>query len=155
MISRAVIVSPSRIPSLVRRLRTQGLKIVFTNGCFDLLHEGHIRIFRFAKSKGDILIVGVNSDHSVSGLKGSARPIVPLKSRLEVLSALRHVDYLVPFSDSTPLRLIRAVRPDVLVKGADWKKSAVVGASFAGRVALCPLAPGFSTTKLIQKIKTN
>ena len=142
---------------LLRKSRRQRKRIVFTNGCFDLLHPGHVRLLRFAKRLGDLLIVGINSDRSVRTLKGSRRPIQSEKDRAELLSGLEAVDYVTIFKEKDPERLIRALRPDVLVKGADWKKKEVVGrsfvASYGGKVFAFPTVAGKSTTTLIQKIR--
>jgi len=143
------------LPELQRH-RASGKKIVFTNGCFDLIHLGHIKYFRFAKAQGDLLVVGVNTDASIRRLKGSKRPIVNESDRLSVLEELESVDYLVLFDDDTPGALIEAIRPDVLVKGADYAKEQVVGwdlvESYGGRVALAPLIDGRSTSNVIERI---
>ena len=140
----------------VRRLKARGRKIVFTNGTFDLLHLGHVRYLEKAKTLGDILVVGVNSDGSVKTYKAPDRPVNPEKDRMQVLAALACVDYVVLFRDPTPLALIQALRPDVLVKGSDWKKSRIAGAreveSWGGSVRRVPLVPGRSTTALIRKM---
>jgi D-beta-D-heptose 7-phosphate kinase / D-beta-D-heptose 1-phosphate adenosyltransferase len=140
----------------VQRHRAAGRRIVFTNGCFDILHLGHVKYFRFARAQGDLLIVGVNTDASIRGLKGPQRPIVNEHDRIEVLAELESIDYLVRFEDATPLRLIEAIQPDVLVKGADYKKEDVVGWEIVekrgGHVALAPLIDGRSSTNLIQRI---
>ena len=139
----------------IRSARRRGKRVVFTNGCFDLLHMGHTRLLEKARSLGDLLVVGLNSDTSIRRLKGLHRPINPEKARAEVLSALCAVDFVVIFSEETPERLIHQIRPDVLVKGGDWKKGAVVGrefvASYGGRVYLFPVVRGYSTTKLVNK----
>ncbi len=131
---------------------------MFTNGCFDLLHVGHVRYLQQAKSLGDILVVGLNRDASVRGLKGTGRPFTREKERAEVLGALEAVDYILLFADKTPERLIRAIRPDTLVKGGDWKKKDIVGSdfvkSYGGKVQSLGFVRGFSTTRLIQKIKS-
>jgi D-beta-D-heptose 7-phosphate kinase/D-beta-D-heptose 1-phosphate adenosyltransferase len=136
--------------------RAAGRRIVFTNGCFDLIHLGHVKYFQFARKQGDILVVGVNTDSSICKLKGPKRPIISEADRLSVLEELESIDYLVPFEDDTPLRLIRAVRPDVLVKGADYQKEQVVGwdvvEGYGGRVALAPLIDGRSTSAVIRRI---
>lgn len=141
----------------VDRLRAGGKKIAFTNGCFDILHVGHVRYLKKAKSLGDILIIGLNTDRSVKTIKGEKRPIVPEKERAEVLSALEFVDYVVFFNEPDPLRLIEALKPDVLVKGADWSKGRIVGReiveNLGGRVVRVPMVPGASSTGLIAKIK--
>ena len=132
-------------------------KIIFTNGCFDILHVGHVRYLRAAKRLGDRLVLGLNTDDSVKKLKGPGRPVNSERDRAEVLAALEAVDYVVLFSDPTPLRLIRAVRPDFLVKGGDWKKKDIVGSdfveSYGGKVKPLPFVEGFSTTRTLKKIK--
>jgi D-beta-D-heptose 7-phosphate kinase/D-beta-D-heptose 1-phosphate adenosyltransferase len=136
--------------------RETGRKLVFTNGCFDILHIGHVRYLNQARSMGDILVVGVNSDRSVSEIKGNARPIVPELERAEVLAALACVDLIFIFDDLTPKRVINAIIPDVLVKGADWDVAEIVGRDTvekAGGVVLnIPLVEGSSTTEIIRKI---
>ena len=138
-------------------IRRNGKKIVFTNGCFDILHLGHVKYLQQAKKLGDILVVGINSDSSVKKIKGRNRPLNKLKNRSGVLSALWCVDYIVPFSDTTPKRLIEAVKPDVLVKGADWKKEDIVGfefvRSYGGKVVNLPYLKGYSTTNLMKVIR--
>jgi len=137
--------------------RRRGSLVVFTNGCFDLLHPGHLHVLRSARAMGGMLIVGVNSDASVRRLKGAGRPLVPLEARMDVLSELRCVDAVVPFEEDTPLELIRTIRPDVLVKGGDYAPESVVGAgivlSRGGRVAIVPLLEGCSTTRLAEEIR--
>jgi len=146
------------LPRLLRILRrSRGRKrIVFTNGVFDLLHVGHARYLAAARRSGDLLVVGLNADCSVRRIKGPRRPIVPERERAEILGALRSVDHVVLFRDDTPERLIRAIRPDVLVKGADWKPGQIVGADFVkrngGRVVRIRLARGRSTTALVRRI---
>lgn len=133
-------------------LKKRGKKIVFTNGCFDLLHPGHIKILKFAKSKGDILIVGLNSDSSVKKIKGSQRPILDQKARAEILNAIEHVDFVTFFDQPTPYELINQLRPDVLIKGSDWKTGNIVGGDIVKKVFRVPLIKGHSTTALIKKI---
>ena len=132
-------------------------KIVFTNGCFDILHKGHVTYLQKARKLGDLLIVGINSDASVRRLKGADRPVNNEKDRAFVLGALDCVDKVVMFSEDTPEKLIRKIRPDVLVKGGDWKKENVVGGpfveSYGGKVRLIPFVKGFSTTGLLAKIQ--
>jgi D-beta-D-heptose 7-phosphate kinase/D-beta-D-heptose 1-phosphate adenosyltransferase len=139
----------------VRRRRWAGQTVVFTNGCFDLLHPGHVRLVRQARSLGDCLVVGLNSDASVQRLKGESRPINAAASRAEVLSALESVDAVTIFDEDTPLELIRAIRPDVLVKGGDYRPEDVVGRAeveaAGGRLVLIPLAEGHSTTNLVHQ----
>jgi D-beta-D-heptose 7-phosphate kinase/D-beta-D-heptose 1-phosphate adenosyltransferase len=145
-------------PELVTRValwRANGERVVFTNGCFDLLHVGHITVLEKAHSFGDRLIVAINSDASVSALKGPTRPIVGETDRARVLAALAAVDAVCVFSESTPMELILATRPDVLVKGGDYNVDTVVGAhevqSWGGQVKIVPIVPGFSTTRLIAR----
>lgn len=127
--------------------------IVFTNGCFDLLHEGHLYLLKEAKKSGDILIVAVNSDASVKKLKGETRPIETLEIRLKKLSDLPEVDYVISFADETPLQLIEKIKPTVLVKGGDYSPDNVIGKQYAQQVVIIPLLEGFSTTKIIQTKK--
>jgi len=138
--------------------RNEGKRIVFTNGCFDILHSGHISLLRFAKTQGDILIVGLNDDASIRRLKGVGRPINKSEQRIATLSEVQCVDHLLMFDADTPLDLIKAIRPDVLVKGADYKESKVVGgkyvASYGGRLALAPVVKGQSTTSILRKIES-
>jgi len=126
--------------------------VVFANGCFDLLHAGHVKLLAQAKSLGDLLVVALNSDRSVRRLKGASRPLVPQGERIQVLSALACVDYVTIFNEATPLETIRLLKPDVLVKGADYKISDIVGSGLVQKVARIPLLKGISTTGLVQKI---
>lgn len=139
----------------IHSLAQQGRKIVFTNGCFDLLHPGHLKVLREAKGWGDVLVVGVNSDASVARLKGPSRPIMLLDDRITMLAGLVPVDFVLPFEEDTPERLIRAVCPDVLVKGGDYSLGTVVGADFVikrgGKVEIVSLVDGHSTTEMIRK----
>ncbi|MFZ8784606.1 D-glycero-beta-D-manno-heptose 1-phosphate adenylyltransferase [Thermocrinis sp.] len=131
-------------------------KIVFTNGCFDILHAGHADYLNKAKSLGDILVVGINSDASVRRIKGEKRPILPQQMRAYLLDNLKPVDYVVIFEEDTPLELIKAIKPDVLVKGADWDLERIVGAdfvlSYGGRVERIPFSFDISTSKVIERI---
>jgi len=131
-------------------------KIVFTNGCFDLLHAGHADYLNKAKSLGDILVVGINSDASVRRIKGEKRPILPQQMRAYLLDNLKPVDYVVIFEEDTPLELIKAIKPDVLVKGADWDLERIVGAdfvlSYGGRVERIPFSFDISTSKIIERV---
>jgi D-beta-D-heptose 7-phosphate kinase/D-beta-D-heptose 1-phosphate adenosyltransferase len=149
------VLSLDRLLSRVAAWRWAEERIVFTNGCFDILHVGHIRLLEEARRKGGRLIVGLNSDDSVRRLKGPQRPIVGCVERARVLAALSAVDAVVVFEEDTPLRLIEAIRPDVLVKGGDYTEDGVVGArevrAWGGRVELIPLVPGASTTRIIRK----
>jgi D-beta-D-heptose 7-phosphate kinase/D-beta-D-heptose 1-phosphate adenosyltransferase len=137
--------------------RQQGAKIAFTNGCFDVLHAGHVQYLTEARAQADVLIVAVNTDSSIRHLKGIGRPVNPLSARAEVLAGLQAVDYVVAFDENTPQRLIELVRPDVLVKGADYRREQVVGGdfveSYGGRVHLAELRPGVSTTQLLQRVR--
>ena len=137
-------------------LKREGKKVVFTNGCFDLIHRGHVFLFGEAKKLGDVLIVAVNDDRSIRAIKGASRPIFPLEERLEILEAIEHIDYLIPFSDETPQKIISGLLPDVLVKGEDWKKDEVVGRKeveeAGGEVVLVSLCKGQSTTSLLKKV---
>lgn len=139
-----------------RRLHRRGQRIVFANGCFDLLHVGHVVLLERAKRLGDILIVAINSDRSVRALKGTHRPVVPQQDRARLLAALASVDYVAIFDDHTPLRLIEELQPDVLVKGADWRLGGIVGHELiqrrGGRIVRLPLVNGYSTTKLLRRI---
>jgi rfaE bifunctional protein nucleotidyltransferase chain/domain len=137
-------------------LKSEGKKVVFTNGCFDLLHGGHVHLFEEAKKLGDVLIVAVNDDWSIRKIKGASRPIFPLEERLEILGAIEHIDYLIPFAEETPQSVISLLLPDVLVKGEDWKMDEVVGRKeveeAGGKVVLVSLRRGLSTTSLLERI---
>jgi len=141
------------------RLRRNGLTVVFTNGCFDLIHGGHIYLFRQAKAQGDVLIVAVNSDASIRRLKGPARPVFPLAERMEVLAAFADIDYVTWFEEDTPQEIIAALLPDVLVKGGDWGAGEIVGAAevenAGGRVYRVPYRRGHSSTNIIENIRRN
>jgi D-beta-D-heptose 7-phosphate kinase/D-beta-D-heptose 1-phosphate adenosyltransferase len=141
----------------LRRHRALDETIVFTNGCFDVLHAGHVEYLEFAGRQGDVLVIGLNTDASVRRNKGPNRPICGETQRARVLAALEAVDYIVLFDEPTPQRLIEAVRPDVLVKGEDWRYKGVVGREFVeahgGRVVLAPLVKGLSTTALVERIR--
>src|SRR6185369_7454877 len=148
------------VPELLAALaprRAAGARVVFTNGCFDLLHPGHVRYLAAARALGDALVVGMNDDASVARAKGPSRPILRLAERAEVLAALAAVDHLIVFDEDTPRALIAALRPDVLVKGADWAAEDIVGAdevrAAGGRVERITLVPGVSTTDLIRRIR--
>lgn len=150
------------LPALRRRLaadRRAGQRIVFTNGVFDLIHPGHVRYLRAARRLGERLVVGINSDRSVRRLaKGPERPLVRQRDRAEVLAALEMVDYVVIFGQDTPYEVIRALRPDVLVKGGDWTVDRIVGADLVlargGAVRSLRFAPGYSTTSLVRRMRT-
>lgn len=144
--------------ALVHRLRAAHKTVVFTNGVFDLLHPGHVRYLRKARSLGDALIVGVNSDRSVHRNKGPERPIVPEQERAEVLVALECVDAVALFDEETPFEIITAIQPDVLVKGADWAEDAIVGREIVeargGRVVRVHVEPGYSTSSIVARIRS-
>jgi len=152
MSSDGKIVKSSELREIVRRLQHEGAGVVFTNGCFDIIHAGHVRYLREAKSLGDILVVGLNSDRSVSSIK-PGRPVVPQDQRAEVLSALEMVDYVCIFDEDTPYELIKEIRPDVLVKGADWKIGDIVGNDLVPEVRNIPLVEGISTSAIIERIR--
>lgn len=146
----------SALQRKVRALQKQGKSIVFTNGCFDLLHIGHVRYLAAARALGDCLVVAVNSDTSVRRLKGSARPIVPHRERMEVLAALGCVDYVVLFNANTPQQVIDTLVPDILVKGGDWALEEIVGKEtveqHGGKIVRVKVVPGASTTGIIERI---
>lgn len=154
--SRRKILGLRALRRRVRALRAAGQRVVFTNGCFDLLHPGHVRYLEQARSLGDALIVAINSDASVRRLKGPTRPLLPEADRARVLAALAAVDFVTVFSDDTPYALIQALEPDVLVKGGDWRVRDIVGGdlvrSYGGRVLSLPYLPGYSTTALVERI---
>jgi D-beta-D-heptose 7-phosphate kinase/D-beta-D-heptose 1-phosphate adenosyltransferase len=151
------VVDRTRLVEAVRRLQRTGKKVVFTNGCFDLLHVGHVRYLQQARALGDLLVVGVNADASVRRLKGPGRPLNTARDRAEILAALECVDFVTVFGAATPLQLIRALGPDVLVKGGDWPVEAIVGRDVVeargGRVLAIPFVRNRSTTALIGKIR--
>lgn len=142
----------------IKAEQEKGRKIVFTNGCFDILHRGHVTYLNQARDLGDLLIVGINSDESVKRLKGPERPVNMLEDRAYVLSALKSVDYVIPFEEDTPLNLINLIMPDILVKGGDYTIDRIVGAqevlAHGGRVEIIPFVPGKSTSAIIDTIKT-
>ena len=145
------------IPPRIAEIREAGGRIVFTNGCFDLLHPGHVSYLRAARSLGDALVIGLNSNASVRRLKGSSRPVVPEKDRAAVLEALESVDAVVIFAEDTPIRLMRELEPAVYVKGGDYRvedlPEAEVAREFGAAVRIIPFEPGYSTSALIEKIK--
>lgn len=153
----AKIKTASELKKIIDKLKGQGKKIAFTNGCFDILHYGHIKYLEEAKGKADILAVGLNSDSSVKKIKGKNRPVNKQLERAGVLSALSAVDFVAIFNAQTPLKLIRLIRPDVLIKGGDWKLNEIVGGHFVkahgGRVLTIPYLKGHSTTEAIKRIK--
>ena len=140
---------------LLSRLRSEGKKIVFTNGCFDILHAGHVDYLSKARRLGDVLVIGLNSDSSVKRIKGEDRPINKESDRAKVLASLYFVDYITSFDEATPENLIKKVRPDILVKGGDWKIADIVGSSFVksygGKIRRIPFVKGHSTTSIIEK----
>jgi len=150
------IIPRSEITALVESLKAQEKKIVFTNGCFDLLHAGHVRYLTEARAQGDCLIVGLNTDRSVNRIKDPHRPLIPEDQRAEVLAALNCVSGVVFFEEPDPLTLIEIIKPDVLVKGADWSEDEIVGAdlvrSYGGRVFRVEMVGGISTTEIIRRI---
>ncbi len=139
------------IKKMAARLRAERRKIVFTNGCFDILHAGHVRYLKQARKLGDVLIIGLNSDLSVSRIK-PGRPINSEKNRAEVLAGLTVVDYVVVFCEKTPYNLIKAVKPDILVKGGDWREEDIIGSDIAKETRSLPFVKGVSTTRIIEKI---
>ena len=148
------------LSELLRRLaraREEGRRVVFTNGCFDLLHAGHLGLLEAAAAQGDVLVVGMNRDATVTRLKGPGRPLVPFEERSLLLAGLEAVDWVVGFDEETPRELIEAIRPDVLVKGGDWPLEQIVGRTTVehagGRVVRVPLAPGHSTSRLVRRIR--
>jgi D-beta-D-heptose 7-phosphate kinase/D-beta-D-heptose 1-phosphate adenosyltransferase len=153
------VVTRDELVDIRNRLRNEGRRVVFTNGCFDIIHRGHVEYLAKARSKGDILVVGLNTDDSVRRLKGPSRPVVPQDDRAVVLAALGMVDYVCLFDEDTPLELIRAVIPDVLVKGADWPIDKVVGRevveSAGGTVQTIEFVPDRSTTSIIERIRSS
>lgn len=151
------IVERERIGLLCQELRAEGKKVVFTNGCFDLIHRGHVEYLYFARKQGDVLVVGINSDESVRRLKGKGRPLSSLTDRMYVLASLEPVDFVVPFEEDTPYELIKDVLPDVLVKGRDYRPDEVVGRDIVegrgGKLVLADYLEGYSTSGLIRKIR--
>ncbi len=150
--AQSKIVAKEKIKGEIAVLKNQGKRIVFTNGCFDLIHVGHVRYLSEAKKLGDILVVGLNSDKSVSSIK-PGRPVIPEEQRAEVLAALQMVDYVVLFHEDTPCELIGEVQPDILVKGADWNLDDIVGRDIAKETRTISFVEGISTTQIIDKIK--
>jgi rfaE bifunctional protein nucleotidyltransferase chain/domain len=152
----AKIKTVSELLPAIARHKQEGKKIVFTNGCYDLLHVGHVRCFKEARSLGDVLVVGLNSDRSVRSLKGAPRPIVSEDERAEVLAALDCIDYVTIFDQDNPREIIAQVKPDILVKGGDWTVDTIVGRdiveSYGGTVLSLPLTAGVSTTAIVNSI---
>ncbi len=151
--------SLEEIKAIVVDARTNGKKVAFTNGCFDLLHRGHVHVLRAARACADLLIVGINSDQSVKQIKGPTRPVLPESDRCELLGAMEMVDFVILFNEPDPHNLISAIRPDVLVKGGDWNTEKIIGADnveeAGGRVVVVPYIKGFSTTEIIERIKNS
>lgn len=150
------IISTVSLKRKVRHLKQSGKRIVFTNGCFDILHYGHVKYLQDARRYGDYLVVAVNSDSSVKKIKAKNRPVIGQGDRLKTVAALASVDFVVLFNESNPLRLIKALKPDILIKGADWSKQKIIGAdfvaSYGGKVLTVNLVKGRSTSALIEKI---
>jgi len=141
----------------LEELRKKGKKIAFTNGCFDILHVGHVRYLREAKKSADVLVLALNSDASVRSIKGEKKPLVPEKERAEILAALEFIDFVIIFPELTPLELINYLKPDILIKGGDWPEEKVVGREeikkWGGRMKIIPEIKGKSTTNIVEKIK--
>jgi len=142
---------------IAAQARRNGKSVVFTNGCFDLLHRGHVHVLRQAKAAGDLLIVAINSDQSVKAIKGPTRPVAAEMDRLELIAAMEMVDYVILFDEPDPSKLITAIKPNVLAKGGDWGADGVVGADIVeregGRVVLVPYLKGYSTSEIIERIR--
>jgi rfaE bifunctional protein nucleotidyltransferase chain/domain len=151
--------SLEEIKAIVVDARANGKKVAFTNGCFDLLHRGHVHVLRAARACADLLIVGINSDQSVKQIKGPTRPVLPESDRCELLGAMEMVDFVILFNEPDPHNLISAIRPDVLVKGGDWNTEKIIGSDMVeeagGRVVVVPYIKGFSTTEIIERIKNS
>jgi D-beta-D-heptose 7-phosphate kinase/D-beta-D-heptose 1-phosphate adenosyltransferase len=154
--SRSKVKTVRQLKPILARLRRRGERIVFTNGCFDLLHIGHLRYLQRARRHGDRLVVAINSDRSVRKIKGPPRPLLPQAERAEVLAALSCVDFVTVFDEPDPLAVITALQPDVLIKGSDWSQNRIIGREVVerrgGRVRRVPLVKGISTTRLIERI---
>ncbi|MBI5043456.1 MAG: D-glycero-beta-D-manno-heptose 1-phosphate adenylyltransferase [Nitrospirae bacterium] len=150
------VMTQDELMPILDRLRKEGKKVVFTNGCFDILHVGHVRYLKEAKGYGDILIVAVNSDSSVKSIKGDKRPIVSQSERAEVVAALEMVDYVTMFDEDTPYNVIKKLQPDVLIKGGDWTIDKIVGRDIVeargGRVIAIPFIEGASTTGIVERV---
>jgi D-beta-D-heptose 7-phosphate kinase/D-beta-D-heptose 1-phosphate adenosyltransferase len=155
-VSLEKILGRQRMAAERKTLRERGERLVFTNGCFDLLHPGHVRYLQEARKLGDRLVVAVNADETVARLKGPGRPLTPLAERMEILAALASVDYVVAFDEETPFEIIEEIVPDVLVKGGDWTKENIVGRERVekdgGTVLSLPYAPGYSTSGILERI---
>jgi rfaE bifunctional protein nucleotidyltransferase chain/domain len=146
------IVPAVRLAALLARRKAKGEKVVFTNGCFDLLHAGHVTLLEKARALGDCLVVGLNTDTSVRRLKGRTRPLAPLGDRFKVIAGLEAVDYVTSFNEDTPLELIRRLKPTILVKGGDYQMDQIVGRELVWKVVRIPLVKGRSTSALIKKV---
>ncbi len=146
----------NKLIKIRKELKRQGETVVFTNGCFDLLHRGHVHLFREAKKLGDVLLVAVNDDASVKKIKGTSRPVFPLEERLEILEAVEDIDYLTSFSEETPQKIIASLLPDILAKGGDWRPEEIVGKKevehSGGRVVVIPYLKGSSSSAIIKAI---
>ncbi|AVB77140.1 Bifunctional protein HldE [Methanococcus maripaludis] len=151
-----IISNKDLLQDLIKDLRKNNLKIVFTNGCFDILHKGHVKYLSEAKKFGDILIVGINSDLSIKKIKGSSRPVIPLESRIEVLNSIKPVDFVISFDEETPLNLISLIKPDVHVKGGDYTIESLpeskIILEYGGKIKIINLVDGFSTTNIVSSI---
>ena len=145
------------IKNEIKALQRQGKKIVFTNGCFDILHAGHVDIFQQARNLGEVLVVAVNSDISIKKIKGEKRPVIPQAQRMQVLAAVEAIDYVVVFDEETPFKIIKELQPDILIKGGDWPVETIVGKEIVekkgGKVLSIRLMEGISTTNIIEEIK--
>ncbi len=152
-----IIIEKNVLKKTLEKLRKEGKKIAFTNGCFDILHVGHVRYLREAKKTADILVLALNSDSSVRAIKGDKRPLVCESERAEIIAALEFIDFVTIFEEPTPLKLIIDLKPDVLIKGGDWPEEKIVGREeikkWGGRVAIIPEIAGKSTTNIVEKIK--
>lgn len=150
--------SREKLKKELDRHRTRGDNIVFTNGCFDILHVGHTRYLREAKKLGDVLVLALNSDSSVRAIKGERRPLIPEDERADVVSSLESVDYVTIFDEHTPLELIEYLKPDIIVKGGDWSEENVVGRESVkrrgGKIVIIPAIKGASTTNIIEKVRS-
>ena len=144
------------LAQLAAQARRNGKSVVFTNGCFDILHRGHVHVLRQAKAAGDLLIVALNSDRSVQEIKGANRPVLPETDRVELIGAMEMVDYVIVFDEPDPYKLIAAIKPDILAKGGDWSAEKIIGADVVeqagGRVVVIPYLKGFSSSEIIERI---
>ncbi|UXM85381.1 D-glycero-beta-D-manno-heptose 1-phosphate adenylyltransferase [Methanococcus aeolicus] len=149
-----IITNRNLLKNIVSELKAQNLEIVFTNGCFDIVHKGHVEYLNHAKRFGDVLIVGINSDESIKKIKGDKRPIIPLESRVYILDNLKSIDFVVPFDEETPINLIKIIKPDIHVKGGDYNEEDLpeskIIKEYGGKVKIIPLIEGFSTTNIIE-----